>query len=48
MGESEQQIRDAAGIIAIQGAELDTAYVAHWVAALDLEEQWQRARVEAG
>jgi hypothetical protein len=47
-GESERQIRDAAGIIAIQGPALDREYVEKWVAALDLEDQWNRARTEAG
>ena len=47
LGESERQLRDAAGIIAIQGPALDLAYVEKWVAALGLEEQWQRARAQA-
>ena len=46
-GESERQIRDAAGIIEIQGPALDREYVEKWVAALDLEDQWRRARTEA-
>jgi hypothetical protein len=44
MGESERQLRDASGIIAIQGEHLDTPYVDRWVAALSLEEQWERAK----
>lgn len=42
-GDSERQIRDAAGIIAIQGAALDRAYVDRWIAELGLERQWQIA-----
>ncbi len=44
LGESDRQIRDAAGIIAIQGAALDVVYVERWVAALELARQWQMAR----
>jgi hypothetical protein len=44
LGESERQIRDAAGIIEIQGAKLDVDYVQNWVAALDIEDQWRAAR----
>jgi len=47
MGESERQIRDAAGIISIQGPRLDIPYVETWVAALDLESQWRAARDHA-
>lgn len=48
MGESERQLRDASGIIAIQGENLDTPYVERWVAALSLEDQWERAKSLAG
>jgi hypothetical protein len=48
MGESERQLRDASGIIAIQGAHLDTPYVERWVTALSLEDQWERAKLMAG
>jgi hypothetical protein len=44
LGESERQIRDAAGIIKIQGAKLDVDYVERWVAALEIEDQWRAAR----
>lgn len=47
MGESERQIRDAAGIIAIQGPALDVEYVEKWIAQLELRDQWQRARSES-
>lgn len=48
MGESERQLRDASGIIAIQGENLDMLYVERWVAALSLEDQWEQARSLAG
>lgn len=48
LGESERQIRDAAGIIEIQGETLDTAYVERWAAALDIEDQLHAARAKAG
>jgi hypothetical protein len=48
LGESERQIRDAAGIIQIQGEKLDIDYVERWVAALDIDEQWRAARQNTG
>jgi len=48
IGGSERQIQDAAGIVAIQGESLDVAYVERWVAVMGLDEQWQKAREEAG
>ena len=48
LGESERQIRDASGVIEIQGTQLDLAYVERWVTALGLERQWEAARQAAG
>ena len=48
LGESERQIRDAAGILEIQGDNLDINYVERWAAALDIEDQLQAARKAAG
>ena len=48
LGESERQIRDAAGIIEIQGENLDNVYVERWAAALDIEDQLHAARAKAG
>ena len=48
LGESERQLRDASGVIAIQGEKLDTEYVSRWVAALELENEWVRAKEMAG
>jgi hypothetical protein len=48
LGESERQIRDAAGIIQIQGDRLDVEYVSRWAAALDVEDQWRAALGESG
>jgi hypothetical protein len=47
-GRIRRQLRDASGIIAIQGEHLDTPYVERWVAALSLEDQWERAKSLAG
>jgi hypothetical protein len=44
LGESERQIKDAAGIIEIQGSNLDLDYVERWVAALGIEDQWNSAQ----
>lgn len=38
-----QQRRDVAGVVASRGAELDRPYVEHWVAALDLADEWTQA-----
>lgn len=43
LGPSERQINDAAGVIRVQGTDLDLEYVEKWVAVLELEEQWQMA-----
>jgi hypothetical protein len=40
LGESERQLRDAAGILRTQGQRLDSAYIESWVKQLDLENQW--------
>jgi hypothetical protein len=45
---SEHQMQDAAGIVTVQADQLDRAYVERWVAALELEEQWQAVRRLAG
>jgi hypothetical protein len=43
LGPSERQINDAAGIIRVQGSELDLEYVEKWVAVLELDDQWEMA-----
>ena len=48
LGESERQIEDVAGVIRRQGAGLDVAYVEYWVKALQLEDEWRRAKMKAG
>lgn len=47
VGGSDRQIEDAAGIVRLQGDELDLAYVERWVASLLLQEQWQSVRSRA-
>ena len=47
LGESERQIKDAAGIVRVQADRLDVDYVERWVAALELDEQWEAARKRA-
>lgn len=46
-GESERQIRDVAGILAMAAGRLDLAYVERWVGELGLGAQWERARAMA-
>jgi hypothetical protein len=39
-GASERQLRDVAGIIAMQGAGLDMEYIERWARELGVIEQW--------
>jgi len=45
--ESERQLEDAAGIVAIQGDDLDTEYIEKWAATLGLTTEWQQVRALA-
>ena len=40
-GGSERQLRDVAGIVALQGDALDQAYIHRWAEALGVAELWQ-------
>lgn len=44
LGESERQLRDVRGILAVQGAELDRTYVDHWTEQLGVAETWRSIR----
>ena len=46
-GESQRQLEDAAGIIRVQGDNLDIPYVEYWVRELGLSEQWVAAKARA-
>jgi hypothetical protein len=48
LGESERQLNDAAGVIRMQGEELDRSYIESWVNELELRAQWSAARERAG
>ena len=48
LGESERQIRDSAGILRVQRAQLDIAYIEHWVRELGLDDEWRRAQEMSG
>jgi hypothetical protein len=45
--ESEKQFRDALGVYELQYANLDKAYLKHWIAELKLEPTWERMVSEA-
>ena len=48
-GGSELQLRDAAGILTLQGrGKLDVAYIEHWVRELGLEDSWRRLLAASG
>jgi hypothetical protein len=40
MGESRQQLVDAAGVLRMQRETIEIEYIEHWVGLLDLREQW--------
>jgi len=48
LGESERQLRDVAGIIAVQAGALDREYVERWAGELRLLDLWRRALALAG
>ena len=43
-GESERQRRDAAGIVAMQGGDLELAYIEHWADELGVTAEWATIR----
>ena len=45
---SERQLRDAASVIAVQGAALDRGYLAAWAKQLGVEDLLKRALAQAG
>ena len=45
---SENQRQDDAGIVTVQGENLDRVYIEKWVDTLDLAEQWRAVRELAG
>ena len=47
-GESERQFRDALGVAAMRGTDLDTAYLRKWAPALGVGELLERLLREAG
>jgi hypothetical protein len=40
--DSERQLRDVAGILAVAGNTLDQTYLSHWIVALGLTDAWER------
>jgi hypothetical protein len=43
-GQSERQLRDVAGIVAVQGEGLDVAYIEHWAKELGVTQEWTTVR----
>ena len=48
MGGSDRQARDVAGVLAVQGAALDDAYLDRWAAELGVAEALAECRAVAG
>jgi len=44
LGESQLQLKDVAGIIRVQGENLNVAYIERWVGELGLGAQWKSVR----
>jgi hypothetical protein len=44
LSDSERQLRDVEGVLAVRAANLDVSYIERWVAELGLETQWARVR----
>lgn len=42
-GGSERQLRDVAGVVAVQGAALDRVYIDSWLARLGVADLWRKA-----
>lgn len=40
LGESDRQLRDVAGILDVQGDDLDREYMLRWIKALELDDLW--------
>ena len=47
-GGSEKHLRDIAGVLRIQGAALDRAYITAWAARFGLDEVWRQIRERQG
>jgi len=47
LGESERQLRDVVGVIALRGESLDRGYVERWARELGVESLWEGAVREA-
>jgi hypothetical protein len=47
LGASARQLEDAAGIVRLQRENLDVAYIEHWVAVLQVHNQWAEAKAKA-
>ena len=47
LGASARQVEDAAGILRLQGENLDVPYVERWVAVLEIQDQWTEAKARA-
>lgn len=43
-GASDRQLNDVAGILRVRRGSLDLGYIAQWVEALGLQEQWARVK----
>ncbi len=47
LGGSDRQIEDVAGIVRMQGENLNVDYLENWVKSLGLEKEWNEAREQA-
>jgi hypothetical protein len=47
-GGSEKHLRDIAGVLKVQGAQLDREYLSQWAKTLDVAETWNQLVVATG
>jgi hypothetical protein len=47
-GGSEKHLRDIAGVLKVQGAQLDREYLYQWAKTLDVAETWNQLVVATG
>jgi hypothetical protein len=48
LAQSRRQIEDVAAILRVRWSDLDRSYLSKWILALDLEKEWNDARLSAG
>ena len=48
LAQSQRQVEDVASILKIRSQTLDKSYIRKWVSELEIEPQWEQAKLAAG